>query len=163
MARLWQSPNKTKNCSCKLTRAGGVMKADDDVQIIPPAVSVLDPPFGRSLGGWNACGTLQDNIMLNNTLSQLCSGGWNSAGHVFLHVPQHAAGVQKPCFRPGQPGRSLRCCRLSTLVRRRRCRWPAAAARVRLGRAVPREGVPSRAPVQTYMSSMARVFYNLRG
>ena len=34
----------------------------------------LDPPFGLSLGGWNACRTLQDNIMLNNTLSQLSRG-----------------------------------------------------------------------------------------
>ena len=36
--------------------------------------SVLDPPFGLSLGGWNACRTLQDNIMLNNKLSQLSRG-----------------------------------------------------------------------------------------
>ena len=35
---------------------------------------VLDPPFGLSLRGWNACGTLQDNIMLNNTISQLSRG-----------------------------------------------------------------------------------------
>ena len=30
--------------------------------------------FDLSLGGWNACRTLQDNIMLNNKLSQLSRG-----------------------------------------------------------------------------------------
>ena len=36
--------------------------------------SVLDPPFGLSLGGWNVWQKLQDNIMLNNKLSQLSRG-----------------------------------------------------------------------------------------
>ena len=36
-----------------------------------PSGECLGPPFGLSLGGWNACRTLQDNIMLNNKRSQL--------------------------------------------------------------------------------------------
>ena len=54
--------------------AGAAAGGNQTAAAAAAAASVLDPPFGLSLGGWNACRTLQENIMLNNKLSQLSRG-----------------------------------------------------------------------------------------